>query len=241
MDRAAVVLQARMGSTRFPGKSLARINGRSLLARAVERLQVSGLPVVVATTTDAEDDAIESAACQAGAEVTRGSASDVLGRFAQVVRERQLDLVVRATADNPGVDMEAAERTLALLRSTGVDYVCERGLPLGAAVEAMTGEALVQAAAWAEDAYDREHVTPFIRRDRRFAALVAIAPGRLQAPRLRLTVDTAEDFEWVGRVITAAEESGPLPAPLQALIWTARDLEGLGLAADGQTGGVSHG
>ena len=73
MDRAAVVLQARMGSTRFPGKSLARINGRSLLARAVERLQVSGLPVVVATTTDAEDDAIESAACQAGAEVTRGS------------------------------------------------------------------------------------------------------------------------------------------------------------------------
>jgi spore coat polysaccharide biosynthesis protein SpsF (cytidylyltransferase family) len=228
---AAVILQARMGSTRLPGKVLERIGSRSVLAHCVERLRLtSGLQVIVATTTLAEDDAVVREAELLNTPVFRGADADVLDRFVEAARQFSLTEVVRATADNPAVDLDAPERTLALLRRTGVDHVVEHGLPYGTAVEAISVEALCAAHAQATEAYDREHVTPFIRRDKRCRALDAIAPGHLRRPDVRLTVDTAEDLDRVRRVLGTLE-SGNL-TPLAAIIAAADRLA----AADGLRG-----
>lgn len=215
MRGTAILLQARMGSTRLPGKVLRLLGGRTLLEHAVRRLQMSGHPVVVSTTTNVEDDELAAAATSLGAYLFRGSALDVLDRFAQAIRHFELHRVVRATADNPAVDIDAVGRTLALLDRTSADHVVEHGLPHGAAVEAVRAAALLTAASEASDPYDREHVTPYLKRAPRFAALQALAPGCLRRPGLSLTIDTEADL---ARMQALVAEAGAFPAPLSAFI-----------------------
>ena len=216
--RAAIVLQARMGSLRLPGKSLAPIAGRTLLARVVERLRTrADLPVVLATTTLLEDDLLCEEAERLEIAVLRGSADDVLGRYAFAASVLGVSAIVRATADNPAVDLDSPYRTLEILQRSGADYVVDYGLPLGGTVEAMAVSALVRAAALATDAYDREHVTPFIRRDARSRAVNSLAPTALRRPDLRFTVDTADDLDYMRRVYQEAGVSAS-PAPLDVFI-----------------------
>lgn len=218
MPNAAIVLQARMGSTRLPGKVLAPIGGRSVLAHCVERLQRSGLPVIVATTELDDDDRVAQEAVRLGVAVVRGPVDDVLARYLAAARQFNLTEVIRATADNPAVDMDAPRRTLALLYRSGADHVVEHGLPTGAAVEAVTVEALARAAGLATDSYDREHVTPLIRRDPRFFALPALAPGDVRRPAVRLTVDTAADLAFMRRVFALAGGAPGEPVPLVDIV-----------------------
>lgn len=218
MPNAAIVLQARMGSTRLPGKVLAPIAGRSILTHCIERLRRSGLPVIVATTEQPDDDRVAAEAVRAGASVVRGSATDVLSRFLLAAAHHSLTEIVRATADNPAVDMDAAGRSLSILRRSGADHVVEHGLPYGAAVEAVTVAALARAAELATDPADREHVTTFIRRDPRFFALPALAPGVVRRPSVRLTVDTAADLAFMRRVFALAGAMPGDPAPLTDII-----------------------
>jgi spore coat polysaccharide biosynthesis protein SpsF len=230
--RAAIVIQARMGSARLPGKSLAPIGGRSLLARVVERLlHQRELPVVLATTTLLEDDMLCEEADRLGVTVVRGSADDVLGRYAFAASLLAVPAIIRATADNPAVDLDAPLRTLDILLRSGADYVVDYGLPLGGTVEAMTTAALVRAAALATEGYDREHVTPFVRRDGRSRAIDALAPTALRRPELRFTVDTAEDLDYMRRIY---HEAGPAesPWPLDAFIAAADRLRARAEAAD---------
>lgn len=230
--RAAIVIQARMGSARLPGKSLAPIGGRSLLARVVERLLHQGeLPVVLATTTLLEDDLLCEEADRLGVTVVRGSADDVLGRYAFAASLLGAPAIVRATADNPAVDLDAPLRTLDILLRSGADYVVDYGLPLGGTVEAMTTAALVRAAALATEPYDREHVTPFVRRDGRSRAIDALAPTALRRPDLRFTVDTADDLDYLRRIY---HEAGPAesPWPIDAFIAAADRLQARAEAAD---------
>lgn len=203
MRGTAILLQARMGSTRLPGKSLRPLAGHSLLAHAIVRLQASGYPVAVVTTTKPEDDCLVEAASDLRAHVFRGADEDVLDRFAKATEHFELHRVVRATADNPAVDIDAVSRTLMLLDRASVDHVVEYGMPVGAAVEAVRGRALIRAAAQATDAYDREHVTPLIRRNPGYRALAALAPGHLRRRHLRLTVDTHDDLEAMQRLFEA--------------------------------------
>jgi spore coat polysaccharide biosynthesis protein SpsF len=230
--RAAIVIQARMGSARLPGKSLAPIGGRSLLARVVERLLHQGeLPVVLATTTLLEDDLLCEEADRLGVTVVRGSADDVLGRYAFAASLLGAPAIIRATADNPAVDLDAPLRTLDILLRSGADYVVDYGLPLGGTVEAMTTGALVRAAALATEPYDREHVTPFVRRDGRSRAIDALAPTALRRPDLRFTVDTADDLDYLRRIY---HEAGPAesPWPIDAFIAAADRLQARAEAAD---------
>lgn len=218
MRGTAIVLQARMGSTRLPGKSMRTLGGRTLLTHAVMRMQASGYPVVLATTTKAEDDCLVAAAESLGAYVFRGAETDVLDRYAQAARFFELHRVVRATADNPAMDIDAVGRTLMLLDRTGADHVVEHGMPLGAAVEAMRGDALLRAAELATDPYDREHVTPIVRRPGGpFFALAALAPGALRRPSLRLTVDTEDDLVFMQKLFDQVGPA-PYPAPLSSFI-----------------------
>jgi spore coat polysaccharide biosynthesis protein SpsF len=229
MGGAAIVLQARMASSRLPGKTLALVAGRTILAHCIERLRASGMPVIVATTMAAEDDGVERESLRLGAEVVRGPDEDVLARFIMAVTRFSLAEVVRATADNPAVDIDGPQRVLELRRRTGADHVVENGLPYGTAVEAVSAEALIRCAALATDPRDREHVTRLLYRDPRFVAIPAAAPPQLRRPELRLTVDTPADLAWVQRVFEHAgrlrgTSGGPGPIPLPALVAAADQL-----------------
>lgn len=222
MSASAVVLQARLGSVRLPGKVLTRIAGATILEHCIRRLESSGLPVIVATTTRPEDDAIVRATHDLGAACFRGDADDVLSRFVGAGREFNLTFVVRATADNPFVDGYAVGRSLRALveaKDGPLDHVIEYGLPVGTAVEAVTMDALERANALATDPYDREHVTSFIRRDARFRTLGAMPPALLRNSELRLTVDTPEDLQRTRTLAAAlAAEGLDMHAPLAAII-----------------------
>lgn len=222
---AGVVLQARVGSTRLPGKALATIGGISLLERCLRRLLLSRVgQVVLATTTLAEDDVLAAVAARMGIGVYRGSADDVLGRFLAAATAFRFDIVIRATGDNPAVDAAAPRRVLRGLGAS--DYVCEDGLPYGAGVEAVRVSALSRAAAEATAGADREHVTTFVReRPELFDVVRLVAPRSLHRPDVRVSIDTSHDLAHVRQLFahtTTAEP--PLREIIAASDWCSRSV-----------------
>jgi spore coat polysaccharide biosynthesis protein SpsF len=197
--RAGIILQARLASSRLPGKALALIGRHTVLEHCLRRLMFAGVaPVVLATTQRPEDDALEAIARSLGAGVYRGDTNDVLGRFLSAADAFDFGIIIRATGDNPCVDIQAPGRLLEALRTYNADYGCEDGLPYGAAVEAVTRDALIRAGHLAHHAEDREHVTSYVRRTTNdFRVLLIPAPVPLRRPDVRVTVDTAADLEHV--------------------------------------------
>jgi spore coat polysaccharide biosynthesis protein SpsF len=198
-----------------------------LLEYCVVRLQAAGVgPVVVATTTRPEDAAVLAAAAALGVEGVAGPEDDVLARFALVAEAHpEADVVLRATADNPFVDPGTPARILKAL-SAGADYGVEEGLPLGTAVEGVRREVLLRAQREATTPYDREHVTPWVRRADGVVRATPPAPPDVRAPDLHLTVDTPADLALVRRLAQALSEDGidPRLAPLSRVIAAARRL-----------------
>lgn len=216
--RAGIILQARVASTRLKGKALEPIGGCSMLERCLRRLISAGVAhVVLATTREREDDALEVIATRLGVPTYRGDATDVLGRIAETATVFNFDPIVRATGDNPAVDIQAPGRLLAALRASDAQYVREEGLPFGAGVEAFTSAALTVAAAKARSPYDREHVTTFMRRHPNLFRLRELAaPAPLWRPLLRLSVDTRQDLAWVRELFFRAGSEEPSLAELIA-------------------------
>lgn len=214
--RAGIILQARFGSTRLRGKALEPIGGCSILERCLRRLVAGGVAhVVLATTREPEDDALEAIATRIGVPTFRGDTNDVLGRYLAAAEQFDLDPIVRATGDNPGVDIQGPGRLLNALRAGGMDYVREEGLPFGAGVEAFTRDALTLAAAKARNPYDREHVTTFMRRHpNMFRIKDLAAPAPLWRPLLRLSIDTQKDLAWVRELFFRAGTEEPTLAQL---------------------------
>ena len=221
--RPGIILQARCASSRLPGKALAHIGSRSILEHCLLRLsQERNAMVVLATTVNGEDDALDAVAERLGVPTFRGDSEDVLGRFAAAASHFGLDPVIRATADNPVVDMDAPWRTLRALRESGADYVSEDGLPLGAAVEGITYAALQHAAMAARQPYDREHVTTYVRsQPQTFRLVTRRAPAPLHRPDLRLTGDTPADLEHVRGIFAGLETEMPT---LRRVIEATQDL-----------------
>jgi spore coat polysaccharide biosynthesis protein SpsF len=215
---AAIVLQARMGSTRLPGKVLADLDGRPMVAHCIGRLRAASVgPVIVATTTRADDDPLADVARTCGASVFRGPDDDVLLRYVLAARWLGVDYVIRATADNPAVDVGTVRRTLDWLIAGDLDHAIERDLPVGGAVEAVRTSALVDALARTADRGDREHVTPFIRRDPRYHIDQPPAPAPLRRPDVRVTVDTTADLARMRQLLRTAG-SGRWVVPLAEII-----------------------
>jgi len=199
-SRTIAVIQARMGSTRLPGKVLEPVGDRSLLAwtvagvRAIPDLSL----VIVATTTESEDDVLVAAAEALGVGVHRGPVHDVLTRCFEAVEPFEPDLVVRQTADNPFPDPSIAAAQISTLIEHGLDYVGIAGWPIGIAAEVCRMEALTAAMREATAAADREHVMPYLyRHPQRFGigALPRTAPIPAGGERSRFTVDTPADLE----------------------------------------------
>jgi len=201
VERVVAVVQARMGSTRLPGKVLTDIAGRTMLDRVLTRLERSVRvdEVVVATSTLAPDDAIVAAGAELGFRVVRGDALDVLSRYAVAARASEADVVVRVTSDCPFIDPDVVSSVVGALVDAPepVDYAANtlepRSYPRGLDCEVMTVAALLEADRLDDDPGTREHVTPFIRDSGRYRLVAVAHPVDLSA--IRWTVDTDEDLE----------------------------------------------
>jgi spore coat polysaccharide biosynthesis protein SpsF len=201
------ILQARTSSTRMPGKVMAPILHEPMIWRQIERIRRARTldRLVVATSEEASDDGLAAFLLGRGISVYRGDLHDVLGRFAACAEAWSPGHVVRLTADCPLTDPAVIDAVVGLALKARAAYAsnCEpRTYPDGLDVEVMTAEALAVAAREAYNPADREHVTPFIRRDpQRFPQA-----GLVQAEdrgALRWTVDRPEDFAFVRAVFEA--------------------------------------
>lgn len=194
-----VIIQARMGSTRLPGKVLKSIAGRTLLDHVLGRLSLLAYPVkaVVATSNLPQDDVIEHHCQSRGVEVFRGSESDVLDRYYQCARENGFEHVVRLTADNPFTDMEELKRLIEQHLAQRNDYTQSFGnMPLGVGAEIFTFEALERSAREGHAPNHREHVNEYIQENPNLFKIGKLdVPAAKRHPSLRLTVDTEEDYQ----------------------------------------------
>ncbi|MDP2690678.1 MAG: glycosyltransferase family protein [Deltaproteobacteria bacterium] len=202
-----MIIQARMTSTRLPGKVLKEVLGRPLLGYQIERLRrvKAADGVVVATTANEADGPIADLCARLSVPVFRGSEEDVLSRYYFAAREHGAETVVRLTSDCPLIDPAVVDRVIGFYieRRPDFDYVSnclQRTYPRGMDTEVFSFKALEQAFNEAVERHDREHVTPFVySRPRRFA-LANVAHGE-DLSRYRWTVDTPEDFELIRLVI----------------------------------------
>jgi spore coat polysaccharide biosynthesis protein SpsF len=204
--RIVAIVQARMTSTRLPGKVLLPLAGRPMLARQLQRLRAcrSLDEIVVATTTNAGDDAIVELARGEGIGFFRGSEHDVLSRYARAARAFRADLVVRITSDCPLIDPTETGRVVDALRAQpACDYasnVLERTLPRGLDTEALFRDVLERVDRLATSAPAREHVTFLIHRERPELFVTRSVTGEPRGDDLRWTVDTPEDYALVRRL-----------------------------------------
>lgn len=197
---APVLVQARMGSRRLPGKVLADLGGRPLLAWLLERLQSSRLAseIVVLTTTAPADEAVAETATRSGVAALRGHPTDVLARYAAAVDACGSEALVRVSADSPLLDGQTVDAVLDVFAHSDAELVAnhrEPGWPVGTAVEALTADCLRRLDRAATVARHREHVTLYAyEHPDDFAIDHVPAPAEATSPDLRLCVDTADDL-----------------------------------------------
>lgn len=195
-----------MTSTRLPGKVLHLAAGRPLLDYHVERLAWSKLPLYLAITANAADDALAAYAEAHRLPYTRGSEDDVLARFQQCAQEHNLDVIVRVTSDCPLLDGHliqsgvqeylAAENPRLYLSN-----VLKRSYPRGFDYEVFSRELLEEAHAHATLPADREHVTPYINQNRSGQVNFCHISRYGVRSQYRLTVDTPDDFALIKTLI----------------------------------------
>jgi glutamate-1-semialdehyde aminotransferase/spore coat polysaccharide biosynthesis protein SpsF (cytidylyltransferase family)/predicted dehydrogenase len=202
-----VIIQARMGSSRLPGKSLAEIEKRPMLWHVIQRVKRACLidRVVVATSTSPADDAIEAMCAENGVTCYRGSENDVLDRFYVAARAEKASQVVRITADCPLIDPEVIDRVVRRFQRGDVDYAANfmvRTYPDGLDTEVFSFAALERAWHEASKSSEREHVTPYLRIGKFRTANVECDSISLYQ-HYRWTVDEAEDLEFIRAVYRA--------------------------------------
>jgi spore coat polysaccharide biosynthesis protein SpsF len=207
-----IIIQARMTSTRLPGKVLKEVLGKALLHYQIERLRsIPNAQIVIATTVNATDDPVVALALRLDLRFYRGSEDDVLSRYYGAAKEAGAENVVRMTADCPLIDPGVSAAVIALRGESGCDYasnILKRSFPRGLDTEAMTFTALEKAHHEATSAWDREHVTPYIYNNgNKFSILHHVNPT--DESHHRWTVDTPEDFELVERIISALYPEKP--------------------------------
>jgi spore coat polysaccharide biosynthesis protein SpsF len=221
--RVVAIVQARMSSTRLPGKVLLDIAGEPMLARVVARTSraESVHQVLVATTTDASDDPVAARCASMGILYTRGSLNDVLDRYYQAASQAKAEIVVRITGDCPVIDPVLIDDCVNTLLDGSFDFTCNRlpppftrTYPIGLDTEVCTFAALEKAWNDAKETFHREHVMPFI-----YEGVSLVTENRSLSTgiskrgfkiaqlhhdpdygRMRWTVDTPEDLEFMRQV-----------------------------------------
>ena len=210
--KIVILTQARLGSTRLPGKILKSVCGKTLLEHHVERLQRSRLAheVMVATTLNPLDDQVVALCKKRGFPFFRGSENDVLDRYYQAAASTNANVVVRVTSDCPLIDPAVVDLVIErfLGQRGSADYVSnvlQRTYPRGMDTEVFTFTALEEASTKARLPAEREHVTPYMHKHARLSHVT----NALDLSEDRWTVDTAEDFELVSRILSALYPAKP--------------------------------
>ncbi|HOT43274.1 MAG TPA: glycosyltransferase family protein [Spirochaetota bacterium] len=208
------IIQARMGSSRLPGKAILDLAGRPLLYHVFRRIQATpGVDrIVMATCHGSENDVIIRLAESMGILVFIGSEDNVLERFYLASERYGGDYIMRVTGDNPFTDPGYAAETIRTIRETGADLCYFPNLPLGTGVGMLTKAALDAAYRLSDQPYQREHVTPYIKEHpERFRIHVRDIALDNPHPNLRLTVDTAEDYEVAQKIYAGCYHGEPFP------------------------------
>jgi spore coat polysaccharide biosynthesis protein SpsF len=213
MPKISAIIQARVGSTRLPGKVLKNLCGKTVLAQVVAR---AGLAerldnIVVATTTEGRDDAVAAEASRLGVDCFRGSETDVLDRYYKAAMLSGADIVVRITSDCPLYDGHLLDEMLDAYDPAACDYLSnsiERTYPRGLDTEVFSFAALAKAHAEATEDYEHEHVTPyFYRHPDRFRLKNHAQPKDFS--HLRWTLDTPEDWAFIAAVYDRLYSGNP--------------------------------
>lgn len=207
MLRTVAILQARMTSTRLPGKILLDLDGKPMLAQELARLKRSTLlsEIVIATTTNATDDPLVELAAREGVAIFRGDEHDVLGRYHLAARQFRADAVVRVTGDCPLIDATVVDAAISVLQTEECDYASntiERTYPRGLDVEVFHRDVLDRIARLARSMPAREHVTYFLHRERPELFITRQVRRADDASDLRWTVDTDEDLALMRKLFS---------------------------------------
>ena len=209
------IIQARMGSSRLPGKVLKEVEGKALLKYQVERVRKSKLldNIVVATSNLRKDNVIAHFCGEEKIDFFRGSEMDCVSRYYECAKQYSADVIVRLTADCPLCDPQIVDDTLALFEKEKADYACNTvppetsRFPDGSDVEVFTMETLERIHRECEDPHDREHVTFYVwRYDNGFRTVQLMQESDWS--NYRFTVDYPEDFEVVEYVIKELRKRG---------------------------------
>lgn len=200
-SRTACIIQARVGSTRLPGKVLETLGHAPVLEHVLRRCQaIPGVDEVVCATVEGPDgDAVAALAQALGVTVYRGSEKDVLARYHGAAHAVNADIVLRVTSDCPLIDPEVCAAVLKLRAEAEADYAANNmppSWPHGLDCEAFTIDTLDEAIATATAAEDHEHVTPWIRRNRAYNRINLPGPGG-ELTGLRWTLDYPEDLAFL--------------------------------------------
>lgn len=218
------VIQARVGSTRLPGKVMYPLDGTPTIATVIERVGSADAvdQVIVATSTEPQDRVVADTGARFDAIVSRGSESDVLDRVWQAIADYEPAIVVRITADCPVIDPAVIDATVQTLRQSGADYASntmERTFPRGFDVEAFTFESFESVHEVATESHHREHVTPYYHEHQETFDLEPVTSSMVYDERrfidrtdLRLTLDEAADYELLRRLYEEIPYEGILPA-----------------------------
>lgn len=214
MKRVAIV-QARVSSSRLPGKVMKPIMGIPMIVFMLHRVaRARNLDrLVLATSVEESDDVLNQIALQYGFDCYRGDLSDVLARFAGAAKLYEADIVVRLTGDCPLIDFDIIDSCVATLVQEDLDYVSNVDpptFPNGLDVEVMTIDALAQANSNAKTSSDREHVTPYIRRNKTQFRQANVR-SCVDLSSLRWTVDHPDDLDLVRALVDSVQPRDVYP------------------------------
>lgn len=207
--KTVIIDQARMTSTRLPGKVMKTVLGKPLLEYQIERLQRVKLAdeIVIATTANEADRPIVELCERLNVPYFRGSEEDVLGRYYEAAKERRADVIVRVTSDCPIIDPEVIDKVIKFYKDHAAEYdyvsnTLERTYPRGMDCEVFPFSILEEVHQKAVSQSEREHVTLFIYRHPERYRLANVAYSEDQSHH-RWTVDTEEDFELIERIVAS--------------------------------------
>lgn len=203
------IIQARMGSSRLPGKVLKEINNKPMLQYTLESLKKCKLidKIILATSTSRKDDPLENFAKNNGSDIYRGSEENVLSRYYHAAKENEADVIVRITGDCPLIDSEITDAVVKLyLDNKKVDFAAnniKRTFPRGVDTSVFSFAALQEAYDNAKLKAEKEHVVPYIKNSHKqdFKLINYEAKGKFKRPDIRITVDEKDDFKLVKKII----------------------------------------
>ena len=214
--KIVATIEARMTSSRLPGKVLLPAHGRPLIQHLIERLRaVPSLDeIVLATTTNIADDMLATLAEKQGIGLFRGSEDDVMNRVIGAAESVNADIIVEITGDCPIIDPDIIEQTICMFLHHDVDYVSNthiRSYPDGMDTQVYRLETLKRSAAMTDDQLDHEHVTLHIRNHPEiFSKVHLVAPPSLWWPELGLTLDEEADYLLLSRIIEKLYPFNPI-------------------------------